>query len=64
MIHDDMLLEGNKAGLASFEQVKQIMLDARAFSVENGLMTPTLKSKRASLHEYYKTEIHEMYEIR
>lgn len=64
MIHDDMLMEGNKSGLMSFEQVKRIELDARPFSVENGLLTPTLKSKRASLYEYYKTEIHEMYEMR
>lgn len=64
MIHDDMLLEGNRSGLGSFEQVKQIELDAKPFSVENGLLTPTLKSKRASLHEYYKNEINEMYEHR
>uniref|UniRef100_A0A915JXK1 long-chain-fatty-acid--CoA ligase n=1 Tax=Romanomermis culicivorax TaxID=13658 RepID=A0A915JXK1_ROMCU len=64
MIHDDMLMEGNKAGLSSFEQVKRIELDYKPFSVENGLLTPTLKSKRASLSEYYKNELTEMYEER
>lgn len=58
------MMEGFSSGLASFEQVKRIHLDYKPFTVENGLLTPTLKSKRNSLYEYYKNEIAEMYEER
>lgn len=61
MIHDDMILEGHRAGLQSFEQAKRIVLDSEPFTVEQGLLTPTLKSKRISLREFYKNEIISMY---
>lgn len=61
MVHDDMILEGHRVGLQSFEQAKRIVLDPYPFTVENGLLTPTLKSKRISLKEYYKNEISQMY---
>uniref|UniRef100_A0A915HRB1 long-chain-fatty-acid--CoA ligase n=1 Tax=Romanomermis culicivorax TaxID=13658 RepID=A0A915HRB1_ROMCU len=62
MIHDDIILEGHKAGLQSFEQAKRIVLDAQQFTVENGLLTPTLKSRRNALKEKYKKEIEKMYD--
>lgn len=31
------------------------------FSIQNGLLTPTLKAKRPELKEYFKTEIEQLY---
>jgi long-chain acyl-CoA synthetase len=62
MIMDDLLAVGKAAGLYSFEQVKDIYLSSEMFSVENDLLTPTLKSKRPKLKEYFKPQISAMYE--
>ncbi|CAD5227713.1 unnamed protein product [Bursaphelenchus xylophilus] len=61
MILDDMLKIGKESGLFSFEQVKDIHLCAEPFSVENGLLTPTLKSKRPQLKVHFKPQIEDMY---
>ncbi|CAD5220434.1 unnamed protein product [Bursaphelenchus okinawaensis] len=61
MILDDMHKIGKESGLFSFEQVKDIYLFHELFSVENGLLTPTLKSKRPQLKEHFKPQIEDMY---
>jgi long-chain acyl-CoA synthetase len=52
---------GKDAKLKGFEFVKAIHLDHRPFSVENGLLTPTFKNKRADLKKHYQAEIDAMY---
>ncbi|XP_063903983.1 long-chain-fatty-acid--CoA ligase 5 isoform X2 [Zophobas morio] len=61
LIMDDMIAWGKEAGLKSFEQVKDIYLHPDPFSVQNGLLTPTLKSKRPQLKAYFKPQIEDMY---
>jgi long-chain acyl-CoA synthetase len=51
--------EKNK-GLASFETVKKFKIVSE-FSIENGLLTPTLKIKKSLVAEKYKTEIEALY---
>ncbi|KAI0221628.1 Long-chain-fatty-acid--CoA ligase 6 [Lamellibrachia satsuma] len=60
-ILEDMLAVGKKAGLKSFEQVRDIYLTADPFRVHNGLLTPTHKSKRHNIQRYYAKQIEEMY---
>uniref|UniRef100_A0A8C1MK95 Arachidonate--CoA ligase n=1 Tax=Cyprinus carpio TaxID=7962 RepID=A0A8C1MK95_CYPCA len=60
-ILDDMVRLGKASGLHSFEQVKDIHIHKEMFSIQNGLLTPTLKSKRPELKEYFKTEIEQLY---
>uniref|UniRef100_A0A8C3K5H3 Long-chain-fatty-acid--CoA ligase n=1 Tax=Calidris pygmaea TaxID=425635 RepID=A0A8C3K5H3_9CHAR len=48
-ILEDMVRLGKEAGLKSFEQVKDLYVHTEMFSVENGLLTPTLKAKRPEL---------------
>lgn len=62
MVRDDMLLCGYDAGLQPFEQTKRIFLDSQPFTVENGLLTPTLKSRRVALKTKYEDVIRKMYE--
>ncbi|XP_063148394.1 long-chain-fatty-acid--CoA ligase 6 [Candoia aspera] len=60
-IMDDMVQLGKESGLHSFEQVKAIYIHSEMFSVQNGLLTPTLKAKRPELREYFKKQIEELY---
>jgi long-chain acyl-CoA synthetase len=48
--------------LASFEQVKKIAIIEPDFSVDNGLLTPTLKVRRALVVEKFSEQIDSLYE--
>ncbi|XP_033123099.1 long-chain-fatty-acid--CoA ligase 6-like [Anneissia japonica] len=61
-IFEDLRKLAKESGLKSFEQVKVLHLTSEAFSIENNLLTPTLKSKRAVLRNYFKDEVEKMYE--
>ncbi|XP_063883836.1 long-chain-fatty-acid--CoA ligase 1-like isoform X2 [Scylla paramamosain] len=61
LIMDDITNLGKAAGLKSFEQAKDIYLHPDLFSVQNGLLTPTLKSKRPQLKKYFTPQIDDMY---
>ncbi|KAM4809489.1 long-chain-fatty-acid--CoA ligase 1 isoform 2-T4 [Rhinophrynus dorsalis] len=58
---EDLLRLGKDAGLKTFEQVKDIVLFPEMFSIENGLLTPTLKAKRPELRKFFKAQIDELY---
>ncbi|XP_069049190.1 long-chain-fatty-acid--CoA ligase 1a isoform X1 [Lepisosteus oculatus] len=60
-ILEDMVKRGKEAGLKSFEQVRDIALHPEMFSVQNGLLTPTLKAKRMDLRSHFREQIEEMY---
>uniref|UniRef100_A0A803V3U9 Long-chain-fatty-acid--CoA ligase n=1 Tax=Ficedula albicollis TaxID=59894 RepID=A0A803V3U9_FICAL len=42
-------------------KVKDIVLHTEMFSIENGLLTPTLKAKRPELRKYFQSQIDELY---
>ncbi|CAF2518985.1 unnamed protein product [Rotaria sp. Silwood2] len=54
IILDDMIREGKKRGLMSYEQVKAIEFIKEAFTIENGLLTPTFKARRYAVEKKYK----------
>lgn len=60
-ILEDLIRLGKEAGLKSFEQVRDIALQPELFSVQNGLLTPTLKAKRTELHNRFREQIDELY---
>uniref|UniRef100_A0A3B3HIK1 Long-chain-fatty-acid--CoA ligase n=1 Tax=Oryzias latipes TaxID=8090 RepID=A0A3B3HIK1_ORYLA len=60
-ILEDMIRLGKEGGLKSFEQVKAIYLHTELFSIENGLLTPTLKSKRNEMLQHFRSQIDELY---
>ena len=47
--------------LARFEQVKRFFILPEEFSIENGLLTPSLKPKRKVILERYQTAIESLY---
>ncbi|XP_035469559.1 long-chain-fatty-acid--CoA ligase 5 [Scophthalmus maximus] len=60
-ILSDMTKLGREAGLKSFEQVKDVHLHPEQFTIENGLLTPTLKAKRAELKALFQPQIDTLY---
>uniref|UniRef100_A0A8C1I845 Long-chain-fatty-acid--CoA ligase n=1 Tax=Cyprinus carpio TaxID=7962 RepID=A0A8C1I845_CYPCA len=60
-IISDLNKLGREAGLKSFEQVKDLYLHPDMFTIENGLLTPTLKAKRADLTKFFKVQIESLY---
>ncbi|KAL5282251.1 hypothetical protein ACFFRR_005444 [Megaselia abdita] len=61
LVFKDMQSWGRKGGLKSFEQVKDVYLHPDPFSIQNGLLTPTFKSKRPQLRNYFKPQLDDMY---
>uniref|UniRef100_A0A671R9V2 Long-chain-fatty-acid--CoA ligase n=1 Tax=Sinocyclocheilus anshuiensis TaxID=1608454 RepID=A0A671R9V2_9TELE len=57
----DIIRLGKEAGLKSFEQVRDIALHMEMFSVQNGLLTPTLKAKRTELRNHFREQIDQLY---
>lgn len=52
---------GRSAKLNGMEIVKAIVLEPEQFAVENDLMTPSFKLKRAPLLKRYKPQVDAMY---
>lgn len=60
-ILEDIVRLGKEGGLKSFEQVKAIYIHTELFSIENSLLTPTLKSKRNEMRQHFRSQIDELY---
>jgi len=50
------------AGFANHEQVRTFRLVSEPFTVENGLLTPSLKIRRPQIYALYHDEIEKLYE--
>ncbi|MEM7572602.1 MAG: AMP-binding protein [Bacteroidota bacterium] len=50
-------LNGINAELASYKKVGALVVAKEAFSIENGLLTPTLKIKRSKMHQRYQDRL-------
>ncbi len=55
------MVEGINQNLARFEKLKRVMLVADEFSIDNGILTPTLKLRRKAVEERYRKQIEELY---
>ncbi|GJD05685.1 Long chain acyl-CoA synthetase 7, peroxisomal [Galdieria sulphuraria] len=59
---EDLKKVAKSKSLKGYEAVKNIYLEPEAFSIENDLMTPTMKLKRPALSKKYQKEIEKMYQ--
>jgi long-chain acyl-CoA synthetase len=55
------IIEKINKKLTLLEKIKKIQLIDENFSIENGLMTPTMKVKRKKVTEKYKNQLEELY---
>ncbi|EEP79235.1 conserved hypothetical protein [Uncinocarpus reesii 1704] len=60
-VQKDLDRAGQKYKLAGFERVKNIALMVEPFSIDNGLLTPTLKLKRPQTVKAYRDILDELY---
>ena len=56
-----MVREGKKRDLMPYEQVKVIEFIKEPFTIENGLLTPTFKSRRFAVEKKYKDLLLSLY---
>lgn len=64
MIMDDVNAIGKANKIAGFEFPKDIFIEPKELmSIDNGLLTPTLKMKRDVARDFYSKQIAEMYSI-
>jgi long-chain acyl-CoA synthetase len=61
VVFNDMLREGKKRHLMSYEQIKAIEFIQEPFSIENGLLTPTFKNRRYAIEKKYNNRFVELY---
>ncbi|KIO36933.1 AMP-dependent synthetase/ligase [Shewanella sp. cp20] len=59
--HFEQRLKHLQQELAGFEKIKKFTLLPEAFSMEAGLLTPTMKLRRKMIYHKYATEINAMY---
>ena len=55
------VIEKINTKLTLLEKIKRIQLINENFSIENGLMTPTMKVKRKKVTEKYKNQLENLY---
>ena len=55
------IIENINKKLAKIEKIKKIQLIDENFSIENGLLTPTMKVKRKKVTEKYKKQLENLY---
>ena len=55
------VIEKINTKLTLLEKIKRIQLIDENFSIENGLMTPTMKVKRKKVTEKYKNQLENLY---
>lgn len=66
MLHSQAVLAeitalGKESKLHSFEQAKAIYLYPGLMSVDNGLLTPTFKSKRPQITKFFRKHLDSLY---
>ena len=61
--HDQIEKEINKVNqnLSKIEQIKKFFTINEKFSIENGMLTPTLKVKRYKIIQKYKNQFEKLY---
>ena len=55
------IIENNNKKLSIIEKIKKFKLIEEEFTIENGLMTPTLKVKKKKIIEKYKQDLENLY---
>ena len=61
VVFEAMVATANQSKLVGFETIKNIYCDSEQWTVENGMLTPTMKLKRDHSKKYYKAVIENLY---
>jgi len=55
------IIENVNSNLAKFEKMKKVLLLPEELTIENGMLTPTLKLRRRNVEARYRSQIEELY---
>jgi len=58
---DSFMKVGRQGGLKSFEIPKRVHIEKDVWTIDNGMLTPTMKIRRRKCYDRYKNVIEEMY---
>lgn len=61
VVYECMVETANSSKLVGFEKIKNIYCDSEPWTVENGMLTPTMKLKRDFSKNHYKQIIQNLY---
>ncbi|CDS39556.1 long chain fatty acid coenzyme A ligase 1 [Echinococcus multilocularis] len=61
LVYNELTQVGKSAGLKGFEQVRAIKLVPEAFSLENRLLTPTMKCARHAIRQRYQEDLLQLF---
>ena len=56
-----LVIENLNKNLTSIEKIKKFILINEEFTIENGMLTPTLKLKRKEIVKNYKQQLENLY---
>ena len=56
-----LYIENLNKNLSIIEKIKKFKLIKQEFTIENGMLTPTLKLKRKKILEKYKQDLEKLY---
>ena len=56
-----LIIENINKSLTLIEKVKKFVLITEEFTIENGMLTPTLKLKRKEIIKKYKQQLENLY---
>jgi long-chain acyl-CoA synthetase len=57
----ESVVEAVNENLARFEKLKRVMVISDEFSIENGILTPTLKLRRRIVEDRYRQQVDDLY---
>lgn len=63
LLYDDIVATGTAAKLTGFQLPRQLHVEAVPWSVENALLTPSMKLKRPSIKSHYQAQIDGLYSL-
>lgn len=58
---EELRLKGSENKLRGFEQVRAIRIMPKLMTLEDGLLTPTMKSKRPQIAKHFRSVLEELY---
>lgn len=61
LLYDDLVATATASKLNGFQMPRQLHIEPVPWSVENQLLTPSMKIKRPSIKSHYQAQIDEMY---
>lgn len=61
LLYDDLVATATASKLNGFQIPRQIHIEPNPWTIENGLLTPSMKAKRPSIKSHYQSQIDEIY---